>query len=131
LREEVAESAQGSSVYMETGTGAMDRMVVLAKALSDPIRVRMVRLLADGRAVCGLPTLNAMNVPGSGETDGICVCEFQEAFQLGQSKVSYHLRILKDAGLVVEDARGKWSFYSLNRRSLRELTALLQGEFRV
>ena len=36
---------------------------------------------------------------------GICVCEFQEQFGLGQSKVSYHLRVLKEAGLVNDGER--------------------------
>jgi ArsR family transcriptional regulator len=34
---------------------------------------------------------------------------------MGQSKVSYHMRKLKDAGLVREERRGKWSFYALDR----------------
>jgi ArsR family transcriptional regulator len=40
---------------------------------------------------------------------------------MGQSKVSYHVRKLKEAGLVREEKRGKWSFYSLNQQALREL----------
>ncbi len=48
---------------------------------------------------------------------GICVCEFEDRFGLGQSKVSYHVRKLKEAGLVREEKRGRWSFYSLERDS--------------
>ncbi|MFZ5825205.1 MAG: ArsR/SmtB family transcription factor [Bacillota bacterium] len=81
----------------------------------------MVRLLAEGRERGGLPPIQALQVPGSGDCDGICVYEFQEAFHLGQSKVSYHLRILREAGLVIEESRGKWSFYSINRRALQSL----------
>jgi ArsR family transcriptional regulator len=40
---------------------------------------------------------------------------------MGQSKVSYHMRRLKDAGLVREERRGKWSFYSLDREAAGEL----------
>ena len=43
---------------------------------------------------------------------------------MGQSKVSYHIRKLKDAGLVKEEKRGKWSFYSLDR----EAADVLLGE---
>ena len=50
--------------------------------------------------------------------EGICVCEFQEQFGLAQSKASYHLRVLKDAGLVTEETRGKWSFYAVDRERL-------------
>jgi ArsR family transcriptional regulator, arsenate/arsenite/antimonite-responsive transcriptional repressor len=40
---------------------------------------------------------------------------------MGQSKVSYHMKKLKDAGLVQEEKRGKWSFYSLDHEAVREV----------
>ena len=40
---------------------------------------------------------------------------------MGQSKISYHVRKLKDAGLIREERRGKWSFYSLDQEAVREL----------
>jgi ArsR family transcriptional regulator len=100
----------------------VERLVAFGRALSDPIRVRMVGMMAEaaasGRGCCGLPDLG---VP-AGEGDvGICVCEFQDRFVMGQSKVSYHMRRLKDAGLVREEKRGKWSFYSLDREAIREV----------
>jgi ArsR family transcriptional regulator len=100
----------------------VERLVAFGRALSDPIRVRMVGMMAEaatsGRGCCGLPDLG---VP-AGEGDvGICVCEFQDRFVMGQSKVSYHMRKLKDAGLVWEERRGKWSFYSLDREAVREV----------
>jgi ArsR family transcriptional regulator len=109
----------------------LHRLVLMAKALSDPIRVNMLRLMAEGRGCCGLPPVAAMAVPGGGEVDGICVCEFQELYHLGQSKVSYHMRILKEAGLVHEESRGKWTFYSLNKKAARELVALLSRALRL
>lgn len=100
----------------------VERLVAFGRALSDPIRVRMVGMMAEaaasGRGCCGLPDLG---VP-AGEGDvGICVCEFQDRFVMGQSKVSYHMRKLKDAGLVREEKRGKWSFYSLDCEAVREV----------
>ena len=100
----------------------VERLVAFGRALSDPIRVRMVGMMAEaaasGRGCCGLPDLG---VP-AGEGDvGICVCEFQDRFVMGQSKVSYHMKKLKDAGLVREEKRGKWSFYSLDREAAREV----------
>jgi ArsR family transcriptional regulator, arsenate/arsenite/antimonite-responsive transcriptional repressor len=102
------------------------RVVALGRALSDPIRVRMLWMLAaeaaEGRGCCGLPDLGA---PVSGEEDspGICVCELEECFEMGQSRISYHMRKLKEAGLVREERRGRWSFYSLDREAARDLLA--------
>ncbi|MED4207533.1 ArsR/SmtB family transcription factor [Neobacillus mesonae] len=46
-----------------------------------------------------------------------CVCEFVELFKMSQPAISQHLRKLKDAGLVNEQKRGQWVFYSLNRQN--------------
>ncbi|MGJ7913774.1 ArsR/SmtB family transcription factor [Neobacillus sp. LXY-1] len=52
-----------------------------------------------------------------------CVCEFQEVFDTSQPSISQHLRKLKDAGLVKEERRGQWIYYSLNQQN--ELYGLL------
>ena len=100
----------------------VEPIVALGRALSDPIRVRMLGMMADaaasGRGCCDLPDLG---VPAEDGDAGICVCEFEDLFGMGQSKVSYHMRKLKDAGLVREQKRGKWSFYSLEGEAAREL----------
>jgi ArsR family transcriptional regulator len=96
----------------------VERIVAMGRALSDPIRVRMLGMMAEGRSCCELPDLG---VPVEEEDKGICVCEFEEVFGMGQSKVSYHMRKLKDAGLVREERRGKWSFYTLDREAAGEL----------
>lgn len=110
---------------------SLDRIVLMGKALSDPIRVRMINLMAEGRGCCGLPPVQSMPVPGSEEAEGICVCEFQEWYGLGQSKVSYHLRILKESGLISEESRGKWTFYSLNKKVARELIRLVEAQLKI
>jgi ArsR family transcriptional regulator len=92
------------------------RVVALGRALSDPIRVRMLGMMAEGRGCCGLPELNTPV-----EDKGICVCEFEDYFGMGQSRISYHVGKLKEAGLVREERRGKWSFYSLDREVARDL----------
>jgi ArsR family transcriptional regulator, arsenate/arsenite/antimonite-responsive transcriptional repressor len=74
--------------------------------------------MADGRSCC---SFSASGVPVEEGDEGICVCEFEEHFSMGQSKVSYHMRRLKDAGLVCEDRRGKWVFYSLDREAAGRL----------
>lgn len=96
------------------------RLARIAKALSDPTRLRMLAMLAEGRECCDLPDPCTRKVPGEGTPAGICVCEFQEQFGLAQSKASYHLRVLKDAGLVTEETRGKWVFYSANAEGVAE-----------
>jgi ArsR family transcriptional regulator len=92
----------------------VERLVALGRALSDPIRVRMLSMMAEGRSCCDF---SGSGVPADEGEEGICVCEFEEHFGIGQSKVSYHMRKLKDAGLVREERHGKWSFYSLDREA--------------
>jgi ArsR family transcriptional regulator len=91
----------------------------VAKALSDPIRLNMLDVMAQGRACCGLPEPSARGVPGKVDPTGICVCDFQDHFGLGQSKASYHLHVLREAGLVHEEVRGKWTFYSVDAAAAR------------
>ncbi len=93
-------------------------LVALGRALSDPIRVKMLGMLAGGRGCCDLSDLGA---PAGDADTGICVCEFEDRFGMGQSKVSYHLGRLKEAGLVREEKRGRWNFYSLDREATRQL----------
>jgi ArsR family transcriptional regulator, arsenate/arsenite/antimonite-responsive transcriptional repressor len=112
---------------MTVDTAGIADIARIAKALSDPIRVRMLAIMAEGRGCCELPDLCTRNVPGAGTPAGICVCEFQEQFGLGQSRTSYHLRILKEAGLVTEETRGKWTFYELDRAALADVLQALEG----
>jgi ArsR family transcriptional regulator, arsenate/arsenite/antimonite-responsive transcriptional repressor len=120
-------SSEELGVVEENGVGrdgleeGVERLVALGRALSDPIRVRMLSMMADGRGCCDF---SGSGVPADEGEEGICVCEFEEHFGMGQSKVSYHMRKLKDAGFVREERRGKWSFYSLDR----EATGKLLGE---
>jgi ArsR family transcriptional regulator, arsenate/arsenite/antimonite-responsive transcriptional repressor len=99
-----------------------DRIVALGRALSDPIRVRMLGMMAEGRSCCcDLPDLG---VPADeNENPGTCICEFEDYSGMGQSRVSYHMRRLKEAGLVREERRGKWSFYSFDREAAGRLLA--------
>jgi ArsR family transcriptional regulator len=99
----------------------VEQLVALGRAISEPIRVRMLSMMADGRSCCDF---SASGVPAEEGEEGICVCEFEEVFGMGQSKVSYHMRKLKDAGLVHEERRGKWAFYSLDQ----EAAGALLGE---
>ena len=100
------------------------RVVALGRALSDPIRVRMLGMMAEGRGCCSLPDCG---VPAEEGDVGICVCEFEGYFGMGQSKVSYHVKKLKEAGLVREEKRGRWSFYSLDGEAAEKVLSETAG----
>ncbi len=103
-----------------TDPETLARLARIARALADPTRLGMLDVMTQGRGCCGVIDPQEAGVPGADEPDGICVCEFQEQFGLAQSKASYHLRVLKDAGLVVEETRGKWTFYSVNAEGIAD-----------
>ena len=86
-----------------------------AKALSDPIRLQMLYLLGQrwDLRTCG---------------EDLCTCEFEELLGLSQSKVSYHLNLLLQAGLITRETRGTWSHYRLSNPNVLYLTRLLAGE---
>ena len=107
-----------NGVRRDGAEGGVDRLVALGRALSDPIRVRMLGMMADGRGCCDF---SGSGVPADEGDEGICVCEFEDHFGMGQSKVSYHMKKLKDAGLVREERREKWGFYSLDRETASDL----------
>ena len=109
---------------VEAEDRGVERLVALGRALSDPIRVRMLTMMAEGRSCCDF---SDSGVPAEEGEEGICVCEFEEHFSMGQSKVSYHVRKLKDAGLVKEERRGKWAFYSLDREAASGLLGEAAG----
>lgn len=71
-------------------------------ALSDETRLSIVRLLSHGEK---------------------CVCELQDVLDASQSRLSFHLRTLKDAGVVTDRRDGRWVYYALNRDSLDEIAA--------
>jgi ArsR family transcriptional regulator len=124
-RRDAAEAA--TLCCARTDPDVLERLARVAKALSDPIRLGMLDVMTRGRSCCGVIDPQARGVPGAGDPDGICVCEFQEQFGLAQSKASYHLRVLKDAGLVTEETRGKWSFYAVDTERVNEALQALRG----
>jgi ArsR family transcriptional regulator len=76
------------------------RAARLFHALSDETRLEIVRLLSHGER---------------------CVCELQDVLDAAQSRLSFHLKTLKDAGLVIDRREGRWIYYSLNREALDEI----------
>ena len=55
-----------------------------------------------------------------------CVCELTDALDAAQSRLSFHLRVLKDAGLVTDRREGRWMYYTLNAEKLADVADLAQ-----
>jgi ArsR family transcriptional regulator len=91
------------------------RLAAAGKALSDPIRLRMLAQMTASQ-FCRGPVASGTS---GGGPEGVCVCELQGLYGLAQSKVSYHLKVLREAGLVHETRRGKWSFYAVDEAAAR------------
>ncbi|MEK5476309.1 metalloregulator ArsR/SmtB family transcription factor [Paenibacillus sp. FSL R5-0407] len=51
----------------------------------------------------------------------VCVCELTDLLDLPQSKLSYHLKMLLDAELILMERIGKWNYYELNNNEIRDL----------
>lgn len=62
-------------------------------AFSDPLRIQVIELLREQE---------------------LCVCELCDILKVSQSKLSFHLKTLKEAGLVRARQEGRWVYYSLN-----------------
>ena len=82
---------------------------VLCRALSDETRVGILARLRNGER---------------------CVCDLQDDLEAAQSRLSFHLKVLKDAGLVTDRREGRWVYYTANAERLeavgRALTELAQ-----
>jgi len=76
------------------------------QALSDETRLEIVAMLSHGER---------------------CVCDLQDALDAAQSRLSFHLKTLKDAGLVTDRREGRWVYYALNRELLDEMAAFTQA----
>ncbi len=47
------------------------------------------------------------------ENEQICVCDIETSFEMIQSRISRHLKILKEAGFLKVDRKGRWAYYSI------------------
>jgi ArsR family transcriptional regulator len=85
---------------------AADEARLVLKALADPIRLEVVQALAGGER---------------------CVCELTERLGLAQSRLSFHLRVLREAGLIEAREQGRWVYYSLRSQTFEQLQVWLAG----
>lgn len=93
---------------MKTTTPDLARVARWFHALSDETRLRIVGMLAGGER---------------------CVCDLQGELDAAQSRLSFHLRSLREAGLVVDRREGRWNYYSLDPAALEAMREFL-GEAR-
>jgi ArsR family transcriptional regulator, arsenate/arsenite/antimonite-responsive transcriptional repressor len=84
-----------------------EQVAPLLKALADPVRLRLMSLIASH--------------PG-GEA---CVCDLTDAFALSQPTISHHLKVLHKAGLVEREKRGVWVYYRAQATALASLGLLI------
>ena len=82
------------------------RSVELFHALSDETRLEIVDMLRSGER---------------------CVCDLTDALDAAQSRLSFHLKVLKDAGIVRDRREGRWVHYELDREAFDEMEALIAG----
>jgi ArsR family transcriptional regulator len=82
----------------------LKKAVMLFHALSDETRLALLERLTGGEQ---------------------CVCELTEAMKAGQSRLSFHLKVLKEAGLIRDRREGRWMYYSLNPDAIEELEDLV------
>ena len=83
-------------------------MVAAFRALGDPTRLEIFRLLA------------VQDAP-------VCACDVVDRFGLSQPTISHHLRILREAGLVTTAKRGVWAWYATDARGLAWLHEVVAG----
>jgi ArsR family transcriptional regulator, arsenate/arsenite/antimonite-responsive transcriptional repressor len=83
-----------------------EQVAPLLKALADPVRLRLVSLIA------------------SADGGEACVCDLNEAFELTQATVSHHLKVLHSAGVLDREKRGVWVYYAVRPEALAAVADL-------
>ena len=103
---------------------SVEDLANLVATLADPLRIQILDLLAAGRAgLCCSPMNPELPV-------AVCACDISaDLGGLAPSKLAYHLSQLREAGLVEEQRKGKWVYYSLNRPVLRKLLDLVAARW--
>ncbi|MEV6341719.1 metalloregulator ArsR/SmtB family transcription factor [Nocardia vinacea] len=84
-------------------------LAVVFKALSDPVRLRLLSLIA------------------SHAGQEACVCDVSAGFEVSQPTISHHLKVLREAGLLSSERRGSWVYYRVEHAALQQLSHLLDG----
>jgi ArsR family transcriptional regulator len=97
--------------------GSSTDIVTICKALGDPTRLKILEMLkSKGRSCCDLI---ARNEPG------LCACDIEDAVELSQAAINHHMGLLRRAGLVNAEKRGRWIYYSRNEAAIAALADLI------
>jgi len=86
---------------------AAEQIAPLLKALADPVRLRLLSLVA------------------SHEDGEACICDLNTAFDLSQPTISHHLKVLHEVGLLEREKRGVWVYYRARAEALADLATLI------
>jgi ArsR family transcriptional regulator len=99
-------------------------VAMIAAALSDPLRVQILELLAEGRRdPCWSP--NLPDYPTA-----MCALDLQRKLgDMSASKLAYHMKELRAAGLVQEHKQGKWVYYMLSQNGFRDFVQQIEDRF--
>lgn len=93
------------------------RLAEAFKALSDPTRMKILSLLkARGQSCCELI---------GRKEPGLCACDIESAVGLSQAAISHHMALLRRAGLVEAEKRGRWMYYKRNEAAIAGLAESL------
>ena len=90
-------------------TEQAEQMAPLLKALADPVRLRLLSLVAAHAEV------------------EACVCDLNDAFDLSQPTISHHLKVLHEVGLLDRSKRGTWVYYRIKAEVLADVAGLIGG----
>ncbi len=94
-----------------------ENLAAVFRALGDSTRLRILELLRSrGKSCCRLI---------SRRERGLCACDIEEAVGLSQAAVSHHMGLLRRAGLVEAEKRGRWMHYRRNEEGLERLAGAL------
>lgn len=112
MNAELRSSARARAGVRLGATRNVDRLCRVTTAARPRRRAELFHALSDETRLAVIEMLQ------SGER---CVCELQDELDAAQSRLSFHLRVLKDAGLVHDRKDGRWVHYSLNPEAFAEL----------
>jgi len=93
-------------------------IIKILKALSNEKRLKILRWLKE-------PKKNFKSDSCDIAKDGVCVGLIEEKIGLSQSTVSQYLMLLQQAGLIITERRGQWTFCKRNEKNIREMLKIL------
>jgi ArsR family transcriptional regulator len=94
-----------SLVKAPLSESAANNLAKLLNALADPVRLRLISIVAANKEVCS--------------------CDLEKPLGKSQPTISHHTKVLSEAGILVGEKRGKWTFWRIRPEALKELRRIL------